>query len=587
MTHRPEPGARTSGNPPASEPRPGARQPAPTPRLDIEAIVAAAGHTSYQWDLRSDEINWQTNAPAVLDVGSLQHVASGAAYHMMIATEHSGARFDLIRNSKVIDAGQGVAYRLRYRFLPDGRRGARGFWLEDEGRWFAGRDGAPGSAMGVLRRVDDQLAGEQRLLYLSERDHLTGLMNSSRLVGAIESAFAEERATGKPFAFMIASIDNLSRINETFGFEIGNEVIREVAATLKQQLRGCDEIGRFSSNKFGAIVHDCDTNGVQAVARRMLEAVGCEAITTSACRIAVTVAIGAVLAPRHAATMQEVLGNALDAHEEAKSRRGNGFQAYAPSAARISSRKQNIAMTDGIIEALDEDRIRLALQPIVRADTLQPAFSECLLRMQMPDGSIVTAGEFMPIAEQLGLARLLDLRVLQLAVEHLRANPSAHLSFNVSGQTAGDHEWLVTLHRLTGGDRSLTSRMIVEITETAAIEELEECRGLVDALKDLGCRVAIDDFGAGYTTFKNLRHLGAHIVKIDGSFIRNLGRDAADRVFVEALVRLARHFDMETVAEFVSNDQSIAILRKAGVTYLQGNHLGPATLVSSSAGSRS
>src|SRR5262249_31803307 len=137
-----------------------------------------------------------------------------------------------------------------------------------------------------------------------------------------------------------------------------------------------------------------------------------------------------------------------------------------------------------------------------------------------------------------------------------------------SGLTASDHEWLVSLHRLTGGRRRFFERLIIEITETATIDDLDQTITFVDTLKEIGCRVAIDDFGAGYTSFKNLKLLDVDMVKIDGSFIKNLATDKHDRVYIKTLKNLADAFELETVAEWVGDAKTVAILRRIGITYL-------------------
>ena len=205
---------------------------------------------------------------------------------------------------------------------------------------------------------------------------------------------------------------------------------------------------------------------------------------------------------------------------------------------------------------------------------------ECLLRMERPDGQIISAGEFIAVAEQLGLSRLIDRRTLELSIEILKKNPSIRLSVNVSGLTASDHEWLVTLHRLTGGRRALTERLTIEITETAAMHDLDLSINFVDTLKELGCQVAIDDFGAGYTSFKNLKILNVDMVKIDGAFIKNLASDPHDMVFIRALRDLATTFGIETVAEWVQDERTVEMLRVAGITYMQGFYCGVPVLAS-------
>ena len=218
--------------------------------------------------------------------------------------------------------------------------------------------------------------------------------------------------------------------------------------------------------------------------------------------------------------------------------------------------------------------MRLALQPMIGAKTGKPELYECLLRMEKPDGSLVSAGEFVPVAEQLGLSRLIDRRTLELTVDLLVRHPDIVLSLNVSGLTCSDNEWLATLRRLTGGRKELLNRIVVEITETVAIEDIDQSINFVDTLKELGCRVAIDDFGAGYTSFKNLKLLNVDIVKIDGAFVKNLADDTSDQIFIKTMIELAQTFGMETVAEWVGNERTVKHLTDAGITYMQGFYYG-------------
>jgi EAL domain-containing protein (putative c-di-GMP-specific phosphodiesterase class I) len=168
---------------------------------------------------------------------------------------------------------------------------------------------------------------------------------------------------------------------------------------------------------------------------------------------------------------------------------------------------------------------------------------------------------------------------LELSLAYAGLNPNVHLSLNVSSMTCGDQEWMATLHRITAGDRRLTERLTIEITETTAINDMDQSIAFVDTLKELGCRVAIDDFGAGYTSFKNLKHLAVDMVKIDGAFVKNLSDDRTDAIFINAMVQLARSFGMETVAEWVGDEKTAVLLAEAGIDYLQGFHFGKPELV--------
>jgi EAL domain-containing protein (putative c-di-GMP-specific phosphodiesterase class I) len=198
--------------------------------------------------------------------------------------------------------------------------------------------------------------------------------------------------------------------------------------------------------------------------------------------------------------------------------------------------------------------------------------------MSRTDGTIATAGQFIPAAEQLGLVRLVDRRALEMAVADLYANPQVSLAVNVSGTTATDPAWLRAFIDHVRANSAIASRMIVELTETAALHDFEENAQFVSQLRELGCRVAIDDFGAGYTSFRNLQKMRVDMVKIDGSFVRDLSRSSENQIFVRTLVDLARNFDLKTVAEWVGSEEDASLLEEFGVDYFQGYYFGEPVL---------
>ncbi len=538
--------------------------------LDAAAVLAAVQDVAFQWDLATDVMAWQGNARQVLRVENLSSIATGSGFQLLVGAEHAGARYRGIWESGAADAGEGVGYQLQYRLLPAGRRQADQLWIEERGCWFAGPEGKPVRVVGVLRVIDHQREELDRLRRLSEHDELTGLMNRRMLLSGIESTITEAGVTGRPCVLLIAAINNLAVVNQTFGLELGDEVIAMVGDRLKRQMRAGDFIGRYSTNKFGLVIHDCEADGLQAVARRLMAVVRNSTITCSTSEISTTISIGAVQVPLHAQTAKAAVMAALEALDEARLVRQDRLICFTPGHNASRARQRSIETAESVLSALEEQRMRVALQGIVSADTRQIAFYECLVRMLGTDGSLIPAGQFIPIAEQLGLCRMIDQRVLELSVGLVKADPNLRISFNVSSLTASDHDWLVQLHRLTGGDRTLTRRLIVEITETMAIADLDETAAFVDMLKEIGCMVALDDFGAGFTSFRNLKSLAVDIVKLDGSFIKNLKQDRANRIFVQSMVDLAKNFGMETVAEMVGDEETAAMLKDAGVDYLQG-----------------
>ena len=231
---------------------------------------------------------------------------------------------------------------------------------------------------------------------------------------------------------MLAAIDNLGRINEAYGFNIADEVIAAVASRIRSQLRGKDHLGRLSGNKFGVILNNCTPDDMLVAADRLLAGARDDVVQTSVGPVAVTVTIGGVTAPRHARNVNEVLARAQDALDSAKVKRRGSFQAYRPNPERDAQRQENVRATDEIIKALNERRIFLVYEPVVAIGSRQPAFYECLMRVRRDDGSLLAVNEVVPLAERLGLVRLLDHRVLELVLDELARAPGLKASASTS-----------------------------------------------------------------------------------------------------------------------------------------------------------
>jgi EAL domain-containing protein (putative c-di-GMP-specific phosphodiesterase class I) len=236
------------------------------------------------------------------------------------------------------------------------------------------------------------------------------------------------------------------------------------------------------------------------------------------------------------------------------------------------------ALGSKLREALRQDRLFFAFQPVVCAATGNVDYFECLLRMRDEGGEIVTGSEFITTIEHLGLIGLVDRFVLEKALQELDAYPEVKLGFNVSGLTACDRPWLRSLMSVLRRQPELARRIVIEITETAVLYDTEETARFVDTLRHAGCRVALDDFGAGHTTLRHLQTLAIDTVKIDGSFIRNLAGSPENRVFLRHLLGLTKGFGLSTVAECVESAQDAELLRAEGIAYLQGYHIGPPTI---------
>lgn len=228
-----------------------------------------------------------------------------------------------------------------------------------------------------------------------------------------------------------------------------------------------------------------------------------------------------------------------------------------------------------ILDAMEGHRLKLAFQPVISAKTGHTESYEALLRILTPEGQIISAGPFIPAAEKYGFIHIIDEFVLQLVIRELELDSDVKIALNVSNVTATDRKWYALAKNLLK-DEKIAERLTVEITETASDNDLYDIALFVESVKSLGCRVAIDDFGAGYTSFKQLKVVNADVLKIDGVFVRDIVENPESKLFVNILLEFAKAYNLETVAEFVETGEIAKVLMELGVDYLQGFYFGKA-----------
>jgi EAL domain-containing protein (putative c-di-GMP-specific phosphodiesterase class I) len=233
-----------------------------------------------------------------------------------------------------------------------------------------------------------------------------------------------------------------------------------------------------------------------------------------------------------------------------------------------------LARADQIRRALAEDRFVLHWQPIVELASGVATQYELLLRMLGEDGSLIAPGEFIEVAERFGLIGEIDRWVVRRAIGLLAELPGVRLEVNISGGSVGDHSIPELVEREITALGVDPGRLVFEITETSAIADMEQARAFAERLTRLGCRFALDDFGAGFSSFHYLKYLPLDYLKIDGDFIRGLAHSPTDQLVVKAMVDIARGMGMKTIAEFVEDAETVAMLRRLGVDYSQGYHHG-------------
>lgn len=531
---------------------------------DPRRTLTSLGVVVYDWDIASDRIVWGPNAAEVMGIPAAALWSTGAAFAAAVDGSDGPTRQDAVGFAETPDTGSGVGFAALYRLRLDG---GRCLTVDDSGRWFSDQDGRPATVHGTMRLRPSvaQASGPH-----AER---TGFL-AQLAVDLVDSGEAK-----RPLTLFAISIANLSFLNDALGFDGADRVVETVLARLFVTSRARDRFVRYSGNRFALALRGCGHDEAKIAAERLKRLVTDDAIGTAHGAVRVQLAIGGATAPDHALEAGILLRRAEAALGLAKRRDGASFLLYDAKLFRSPAREPRRDPVLDSLDLLNGRRIALALQPVVDAKTRIPVFFEALLRAQREDGRVHPAGDVIPALEQAGLVHLADARMLELVADRLVADPAARISLNVSPLTAERPDWLPNLAVQLGSRPGIASRLIIEMTETAAIRDADAMRRTLETAKALGVSIAIDDFGAGHTSFRHLRNFPVDLVKIDGAFVHQLARSKDDQFFVRTLIDLAHHLGIASVAEWVEAEDSAALLAAWGVDFLQGDHCGRPELV--------
>jgi diguanylate cyclase (GGDEF)-like protein len=556
-----------------------AAKPAPEP-MALDAILrahAAAGTAAYCWNVIDDTISWSGNAGEVLQC-DVSIITTGRKFADFLDSSNVTSRYETVMGASHREARvDGVPFEIEYRLRPQGRQNQhsqQSLWVEDCGRWFGTAETGPALVYGTLRVIENRHIHDQEMNFLASSDDLTGMMNRGRMLKALDEAITHARGEKTSCAFAILAVNNLDVMNDTYGYEVADEVIAAIAERLRKVMRIGDAIARYSRAKFGIILNGCGPDELGPALERFMRAIRDNVIETSLGPIWALISIGAVNLPATADTAPTASACAEEALSEALQMPGDGFSVYESSDQKMAERLLNARCATEIVSCLRGDRFKLAFQPVCEAKTGEPAFHEALLRMQDSTGELVTAGHLVPVAEKLGLIRLIDRAVVQLALSTLTSHPAATLSINLSATTVRDPRWNAQILDALTNAPELASRLIIEVTETAALADCPGTRAFLKDLKHAGCRISIDDFGAGLTSYRNLKELPVSVIKLYGSLCRKLDEDGGNGVYVRSMVELAHALGMKVVGEWVESREEAEALAAIGVDFLQGNLVG-------------
>jgi len=537
----------------------------------LQRAVEAAGDLLYDWDLATDKITWIGSAAEIFGTADASGIATGESFVNRINPEDVAVRLKALSDH----FADGKQYDCEYRVRSDHGTFC---WIHDRGRAQRTESAAPGRMIGSLRLVNARKQHEARLERLASFDELTGHLNQVRLREALEHALSYSRRSEVPGGYLVIGVDKLSQVNNSMGHEAGDAILIEIGQRLDRCLRASDVVGRIGMDRFGVVLGQCSQGQMARAAERILQAVRETPFPTDGTDTHISVSIGGVAFSEFCNTAYDVMAKGETALKQAKRDGRDRFVMHRVSEQQGEMHRQNLAVGNKVKDALRDHRLQFAFQPVVRAGNKEAVFHECLLRMRDENGEIIPAGVFIPIIEQLGLVRLIDRYVLELAVQALIYNPSLNLAINISGLTSSDQSWLRSLSALVKNKPDVARRLIIELTETSALTDIEESARFLAAIRELGCRVAVDDFGAGFTSFRHLKTLTLDIVKIDGSFVRNLAENVDNQLFIRNLLGLAEAYGMETVAECVETQEDARFLIGEGVKYLQGYYFGKPSL---------
>ena len=381
-----------------------------------------------------------------------------------------------------------------------------------------------------------------------------------------------------PHALIILGIDNIGALEDLFGEPLGDEIIDTVETRIASALPDRARLWRAEHRRLALSVPQLDRSGVSALVTDLQAAIAHQAIPTSQGPVAVTLAAGCVVGDDH---QPEAEGSAARHALTESMSCGVGCIRFAEETGAAARQRAEIVSAAQIaMGAIRSGDLVIAYQPVVSASGgNRVAFHECLVRVRERSGDLIAAAKFMPAMEQLGLATLIDRQVLVLALDALAHQPGIRISINIFPQTMHDAQWMILFGEGTSRDPTLAERLIIEVTETAAMLEPARTLDFMARLRRKGCAFALDDFGMGHTSFGSLRDFRFDIIKIDGSFITDVLTNPDNQFFVSKLVEIGRHFDMMTVAEFVQGAAEARILRDLGVEFFQGFYFGTPSLL--------
>ncbi len=439
-------------------------------------------------------------------------------------------------------------------------------------------EGRPLYFISQVQDVSERKAQERRLEDLVDHDFLTGLFNRRRFEQELAKEVGRATRYGLTGAVLLIDLDHFKEVNDRFGHKAGDDLLKTVAVALRHRVRQTDILARVGGDEFAVILPQTDADHAQRVADGIVKALRRQTAVLGNQVIHLTASVGVALFDSH--NEAEVLACVDVATYQAKEAGRDRFTMYLTGTDLQKREPVRFAELRRMRQALDEDHLLLYCQPIVDLANNEVSQYELLLRLQgEPGATPLPPSAFLYVAERFGLIQSIDSWVVRKAIaliaEHAWAGRPLTLNVNISAKSIGDATFAATIEEALADAAIDPAHLIFELTETAAIANLEAAKIFASRLRKVGCQFALDDFGAGFGSFYYLKYLPFDLLKIDGDFVRNFAVGPIDQLVVKAIVGIAQGMGKKTVAEFVENANVTRLLRDSGVDYGQGYHLGP------------
>ena len=465
------------------------------------------------------------------------------------------------------------------------KKNGQHFWVNSTVSPIMNDKGEITQFLSVQEDITEKMRSKEQIDYLATHDETTGLLNRSHFIERLDKSISTSDADKNTGALLLINIDDFKSINEAYGHLVGDTILKDVAAAINRSINGLQQkpgeldaiSARIGSNEFTLFLPRVDKNNWSHIVDGIKEQV--ITLRHKDVPVQLSVSIGVSLYPDHGLTGTDLLRHADAASIRARELGHNSAHLFRPEDRDLEKTSHRLIWKGRIQDALAGDGFTPWFQPILDLGKDRITHCEALVRMRTKDKRTLLPGMFIDIAEKFGLQGGVTRVVITKTIEYMAKVNAARkepltFSINLSGKDLGDKALLTFIQSKITETGINPGQLIFEITESAAIHEMDSAIRFIDALKSIGCRISLDDFGVGFTSFAYLKEMNIDYIKIDGSFIRRLHENQQDQLFVKAIRDVARGMGIQTVAEFVENEETLQLLREFGIDYAQGYLIG-------------